>query len=122
MTLEAWLAAWHPPEQAASFAIVMRHIQHETVSDTAHCLSPRIGYLSISFDLYQLIQTSVSLAAQVSGEKEFFANLVVDAVSRLDIKTLDLRMVGMKKVQVRWGCAPRGGASGAGSHLRALLG
>ena len=37
---------------------------------------------------------------QVSGEKEFFANLVVDAVMRLDIKTLDLRMVGMKKVQV----------------------
>ena len=41
--------------------------------------------------------------AQVSGEKEFFANLVVDAVSKLDIKTLDLRMVGMKKVQVRTG-------------------
>lgn len=36
----------------------------------------------------------------MSGEKEFFANLVVDAVLRLDIKTLDLRMVGMKKVQV----------------------
>ena len=39
----------------------------------------------------------------MSGEKEFFANLVVDAVSKLDIKTLDLRMVGMKKVQVRAG-------------------
>jgi hypothetical protein len=35
--------------------------------------------------------------AQVSGEKEFFANLVVDAVLRLDLQTLDLRMIGMKK-------------------------
>jgi hypothetical protein len=35
---------------------------------------------------------------QVSGEKEFFANLVVDAVSKLDPQTLDLRMIGIKKV------------------------
>ena len=35
---------------------------------------------------------------QVSGEKEFFANLVVDAVSVLDPQTLDLRMIGIKKV------------------------
>lgn len=35
----------------------------------------------------------------VSGEKEFFANLVVDAVSVLDPQTLDLRMIGVKKVQ-----------------------
>ena len=39
------------------------------------------------------------LAAQVSGEKEFFANLVVDAVLRLDLQTLDLRMIGMKKAR-----------------------
>lgn len=37
---------------------------------------------------------------QVSAEKEFFANLVVDAVSVLDPQTLDLRMIGIKKV--RW--------------------
>ena len=37
--------------------------------------------------------------AQVSGEKEFFANLVVDAVLRLDLQTLDLRMIGMKKAR-----------------------
>ncbi|KAK9811765.1 hypothetical protein WJX72_009677 [[Myrmecia] bisecta] len=35
----------------------------------------------------------------VSGEKEFFAKMVVDAVSVLDRSTLDLRMIGMKKVQ-----------------------
>eukprot|EP00208_Stichococcus_sp_RCC1054_P006272 CAMPEP_0206140596 /NCGR_PEP_ID=MMETSP1473-20131121/9980_1 /ASSEMBLY_ACC=CAM_ASM_001109 /TAXON_ID=1461547 /ORGANISM="Stichococcus sp, Strain RCC1054" /LENGTH=530 /DNA_ID=CAMNT_0053534795 /DNA_START=134 /DNA_END=1723 /DNA_ORIENTATION=- len=35
----------------------------------------------------------------VSSESEFFANLVVDAVSVLDPQTLDLKMIGMKKVQ-----------------------
>ncbi|KXZ41819.1 hypothetical protein GPECTOR_273g713 [Gonium pectorale] len=35
----------------------------------------------------------------VSGEKEFFAQMVVDAVSKLDPSTLDLKMVGIKKVQ-----------------------
>lgn len=34
----------------------------------------------------------------VSGEKEFFSKLVVDAVSKLDTDTLDLRMIGIKKV------------------------
>ena len=37
--------------------------------------------------------------AQVSGEKEFFAEMVVDAVSRLDPATLDMNMLGTKKVQ-----------------------
>lgn len=36
---------------------------------------------------------------QVSGEKDFFAQMVVDAVSVLDEATLDLRMIGTKKVQ-----------------------
>ncbi len=36
---------------------------------------------------------------QVSGEKEFFAQMVVDAVSVLDSATLDLKMIGIKKVQ-----------------------
>ena len=35
----------------------------------------------------------------VSGESEYFANMVVDAVTRLDPATLDLRMLGIKKVQ-----------------------
>lgn len=39
------------------------------------------------------------LALQVSGEKDFFAQMVVDAVSVLDPTTLDLRMIGTKKVQ-----------------------
>jgi len=43
---------------------------------------------------------------QVSGEKEFFANLVVDAVLRLDLQTLDLRMIGMKKVRCCSGLRP----------------
>lgn len=36
---------------------------------------------------------------QVSGEKEFFAEMVVEAVSRLDPATLDMNMLGTKKVQ-----------------------
>lgn len=42
---------------------------------------------------------SKPLLTQVSGEKEFFANLVVDAVSVLDPQTLDLRMIGVKKAR-----------------------
>jgi hypothetical protein len=34
----------------------------------------------------------------VSGERDFFADMVVSAVSRLDPASLDLRMVGVKKV------------------------
>ena len=37
---------------------------------------------------------------QVSGERDFFAKVVVDAVTKLDPETLDLRMLGIKKVQV----------------------
>ncbi|KAL4535128.1 hypothetical protein Ndes2437A_g05865 [Nannochloris sp. 'desiccata'] len=35
----------------------------------------------------------------VSGEREFFGTMVVDAVMKLDPRTLDLRMLGVKKVQ-----------------------
>lgn len=35
----------------------------------------------------------------VSGEGEFFGRMVVDAVSKLDPVSLDLRMLGVKKVQ-----------------------
>ena len=35
----------------------------------------------------------------VSGEKEFFSKMVVDAVSLLDPATLDLKMIGIKKAQ-----------------------
>uniref|UniRef100_A0A061R0E0 T-complex protein 1 subunit eta n=1 Tax=Tetraselmis sp. GSL018 TaxID=582737 RepID=A0A061R0E0_9CHLO len=35
----------------------------------------------------------------VSGEKEFFSKMVVDAVSKLDPETLDLKMIGIKKAQ-----------------------
>ncbi len=34
----------------------------------------------------------------MSGEKEFFADMVVEAVSTLDPTTLDLKMIGIKKV------------------------
>uniref|UniRef100_A0A6S8GTD6 T-complex protein 1 subunit eta n=1 Tax=Dunaliella tertiolecta TaxID=3047 RepID=A0A6S8GTD6_DUNTE len=34
----------------------------------------------------------------VSGEKEFFAQVCVDSVSKLDPQTLDLKMIGIKKV------------------------
>jgi hypothetical protein len=34
----------------------------------------------------------------VSGERDFFAKMCVDAVSCLDSSTLDLKMIGMKKV------------------------
>jgi T-complex protein 1 subunit eta len=36
---------------------------------------------------------------QVSGERDFFAAMVVEAVMKLDPETLDLRMLGIKKVQ-----------------------
>ena len=36
--------------------------------------------------------------SQVSGEKEFFSEMVVDAVMHLDPHTLDLAMMGIKKV------------------------
>lgn len=39
------------------------------------------------------------LPVQVSGEKEFFAKMVVDGVSALDPDTLDLSLLGIKKVQ-----------------------
>lgn len=42
---------------------------------------------------------------QVSGERDFFAKMVVDAVTTLDPRSVDLRMLGIKKVQVGagWG-------------------
>lgn len=39
-------------------------------------------------------------AAQVSGEKQFFAEMVVDAVSCLDPEIMDLSLLGIKKVCV----------------------
>ena len=36
----------------------------------------------------------------MSGEKEFFSQMVVDAVKCLDPHTLDLALLGMKKVCV----------------------
>jgi hypothetical protein len=44
------------------------------------------------------------LHAQVSGERDFFANMVVDAVRYLDLATLDLKMIGMKKVRCGAAC------------------
>lgn len=35
----------------------------------------------------------------MSGEKDFFANMVVDAVHSLDQEGLDLSLLGVKKVQ-----------------------
>lgn len=37
----------------------------------------------------------------MAGEKDFFADLVVRAVSHLDRDTLDLNMIGVKKVGSR---------------------
>jgi len=67
--------------------------------------------------------------AQVSGERDFFAEMVVDAVTALDLATLDLKMIGMKKVRARegtvqglshqgWVCAFQGTANGVGQELR----
>ena len=47
--------------------------------------------------LLKCAETSLN-SKLVSGEKAFFAEMVVDAVSRLDPATLDLKMVGIKKV------------------------
>jgi T-complex protein 1 subunit eta len=72
----------------------------------------RVKSLSVSLEgrpkeelrelLVRCAETSLN-SKLVSGEKEFFAQMVVDAVSRLDPATgLDLRMIGVKK-------APGGG-------------
>ena len=37
-------------------------------------------------------------SVQVSGERDFFATMVVDAVSALDVETLDMSLLGVKKV------------------------
>lgn len=52
--------------------------------------------------------------AQVSGEKEFFAQVVVDAVSKLDPQTLDLKMIGIKKVGMNTGWIARWHQGGGG--------
>jgi hypothetical protein len=54
----------------------------------------------------------------VSGEREFFAQMVVDAVTALDASTLDLKMIGMKKVRHRAGAAS---LHSAGNTLCELL-
>ena len=45
------------------------------------------------------------IVPQVSGERDFFAKMVVDAVTTLDPRSVDLRMLGIKQVQVGagWG-------------------
>ena len=40
-------------------------------------------------------------SGQVSGERDFFAAMVVDAVSALDVETLDMSLLGVKKVWCR---------------------
>lgn len=40
-------------------------------------------------------------SVQVSGERDFFATMVVDAVSALDVETLDMSLLGVKKVWCR---------------------
>jgi len=54
---------------------------------------------------------------QVSGERDFFAAMVVDAVSALDPETLDMSLLGMKKVGRH--CLNRQHPAGVGR--RALL-
>lgn len=47
--------------------------------------------------LHKCAMTSLN-SKLIAGEKDFFAKMVVDAVSKLDQKTLDLKMIGVKKV------------------------
>eukprot|EP01025_Chloroclados_australasicus_P020302 TRINITY_DN213_c0_g3_i1.p1 TRINITY_DN213_c0_g3~~TRINITY_DN213_c0_g3_i1.p1 ORF type:complete len:587 (-),score=93.81 TRINITY_DN213_c0_g3_i1:182-1774(-) len=47
--------------------------------------------------LRKCAMTSMS-SKLVSGEREFFSDMVVDAVTTLDRQTLDLKMIGIKKV------------------------
>lgn len=58
---------------------------------TSTCLYPDLTLCCGHFFFWSL---------QVSGEKEFFAQMVVDAVSCLDPNTLDLKMIGIKKVSL----------------------
>lgn len=87
----------------------MCHDVHEQQAGVFHASPPLAGALHLSWDDANQLHVwcrrpwpherlRPSLLLQVSGEKEFFANLVVDAVSKLDPQTLDLRMIGIKKV------------------------
>ncbi|EIE21118.1 T-complex protein, eta subunit [Coccomyxa subellipsoidea C-169] len=50
-------------------------------------------------DMLQKCASTTLNSKLVSGEKEFFAKMVVDAVSKLDPATLDMSLLGVKKVQ-----------------------
>ncbi|KAK9840343.1 hypothetical protein WJX74_007905 [Apatococcus lobatus] len=50
-------------------------------------------------DLLRKCASTAMNSKLISGEKEFFAEMVVDAVSKLDRDTLNLKMIGTKKVQ-----------------------
>jgi len=47
--------------------------------------------------LHKCAMTSLN-SKLIAGEKDFFARMVVDAVAKLDQETLDLKMIGVKKV------------------------
>lgn len=49
-------------------------------------------------DLLQKCASTSLNSKLVSGEKEFFSKMVVDAVATLDPEMLDLKMIGIKKV------------------------
>jgi T-complex protein 1 subunit eta len=72
-----------------------------------HLAITRVRELSISISyhgeinrlfLEKCAMTSLN-SKLISGEKNFFANMAVDAVSKLDSPLLDLSMIGIKKVQ-----------------------
>ena len=44
------------------------------------------------------VEQNLWRSMQVSGERDFFAEMVVDAVSALDVETLDMSLLGVKKV------------------------
>ena len=56
----------------------------------------------------------------VSGEKAFFADMVVDAVNVLDPRHLDLGMLGIKKVQGGGLCVTRFSCTGWRSRRRSV--
>lgn len=58
--------------------------------------TPLASHTAVVFTLRKWHQYNGWL--QVSGEGEFFSRMVVDAVSRLDPATLDMSMLGIKKV------------------------
>ena len=85
----------HPQSLVAAYRKACK-IATETIDGIAKAIEDVDG-LTKSEVLHKCAVTSLN-SKLIAGEKDFFAQMVVDAVSKLDQTTLDLNMIGVKKV------------------------